>query len=420
MTLFWIFCGGLLLLALPFVVWPLWRQSGTNNAVLRDQANLEILRDQATELDSDLNNSLLSQDAYEQGRRELQVRLLDEVKTTQVPVSVPRNPARVLALVLVVLIPLASLMLYLQLGTPKAMLPAQQASVVEPGFGVLKSAAALQALEVKLIKQPNNSAGWMVLAKSYSELQRYDEAVRAYAHLVKLVPNESKVWTNYADAMAMKNGQSLLGEPTQFINKALALDPRNVTALALGGSAGMERGDYVAAITHWQKLVRILPPNYPQIQMIYGGIHQAREFLAKQPGGREKLAKLPAEPRVAKQATANPAAAITGRVSISPEMLKQVSPTDIVFILARAAQGPRMPLAVIRKQVKDLPMDFTLDDSMAMRPQMKLSGFDRVVVVARVSKSGTPMAQTGDIEGIARGVKPGSKGLKISINTLVK
>lgn len=415
MTLFWILCAVLLIVALLFVALPLLRRKTTDNDVLRDAANLEILRDQAGELEADLNNSLLTREAYEQGRRELQVRLLDEVKTTEAPASIPRNPARILALALVLLIPLFSVLLYLKIGNVNAMLPQQGESA--EGFGVLRSEAALQELEAKLAKQPNNPDGWMVLARSYSELQRYPDAVRAYEHLVKLVPNEAQIWTNYADAKAMSNNQSLLGEPTKLIDKALELDPENTTALALAGSAAMERGDYVAAITHWQKLVSLLPPDYPQIQMVIDGINQAREFLAKQPGGREKLAKLPAAPKTAE---ANPALAITGRVTISPDMLSHASPTDFVYILARAAEGPKMPLAVIRKQVKDLPLEFTLDDSMAMRPQMKLSGFDKVVVVARVSKSGTPMAQPGDIEGTAGIVKPGTKGLEISINSLVK
>ncbi len=417
MTLFWILCAALLVLALSFLVWPLWRKSAADNSVLRDAANLEILRDQANELETDLQSGLLTQEAFEQGKRELQVRLLDEVKSTEASKPAARNTARMLGMVLAVLIPLCSVLFYLKVGNVAAILPQEQQAESAEGFGVLRSEAALQELEAKLAKNPNNPNGWLMLARSYSELQRYADAVRAYQELVKLVPNESQVWTNYADALAMTNNQSLLGEPTKLLDKALQLDPENSTALALAGSADMERGDYVAAITHWQKLVTLLPPDFPQLQMIRDGIAQARDFLAKQPGGREKLAKLPAAPQVAK---ADPAKAITGRVSLSDAMKGKASPNDFVFILARAAEGPRMPLAVIRKQVKDLPIDFTLDDGMAMQPQMKLSGFDKVVVLARISKSGMPMAQPGDIEGTAGIVKPGAKGINITIDTLVK
>ena len=417
MTLFWILCATLLALALSFLIFPLWRKSAADNSVLRDAANLEILRDQANELETDLKSGLLTQEAFEQGRRELQVRLLDEVKSTEAVMPAARNTARTLGIVLAVLIPIASVLLYLKVGNIAAMQPEQQQAESAEGFGLLRSEAALQELEGKLAKNPNNPNGWLMLARSYSELQRYADAVRAYQQLVKLVPNESQVWTNYADAMAMSNNQSLLGEPTKLLDKALQLDPENSTALALAGSADMERGDYVAAITHWQKLLTLLPPDFPQIQMIRDGIAQARDFLSKQPGGREKLAGLPDAPQVAK---ADPAKAVSGRVSLSAAMAGKASPDDFVFILARAAEGPKMPLAVIRKQVKDLPMDFTLDDGMAMRPQMKLSGFDKVVVLARVSKSGMPVAQPGDIEGTAGIVKPGTKGINITIDTLVK
>ena len=422
MSLFWIYGILLLVAALPFVLWPLLRRTAFNNDVLRDAANLEILRDQASELETDLSNSLLSQDTFEQGRRELQVRLLEEVKTTVSPVVEPRHPSKLLALILLVLIPLISIALYSMLGNPKALLPPQQNEAAE-GFGVLRSEAALQELEAKLVKMPENPDGWLMLARSYTELQRYTDAIRAYEQLVKLVPNESQIWTNYADAMAMANNQSLLGEPTKFIKKALALDPENTTALALAGSSDMEQGDYPAAITHWQKLVSLLPPDYPQIQMIHDGINQAREYLTQQKGGKEQLAKLSTASvpdKAPEKLTANPAVAITGRVTLSPALLAQTSPTDVVFILARAAEGPKMPLAVLRKQVKDLPLDFTLDDSMAMQPQLKLSGFDKVIVLARISKTGTPMAQPGDLQGSAGMVKPGSKGLSITIDSAVK
>lgn len=418
MTLFWIVCAVLLVVALMFVVWPLLRKAAQSNDVLRDAANLEILRDQAAELEADLRNGLLTQEAYEQGKRELQARLLDEVSTTATPAKLPRNPAKVLAVILAVLLPFGSVLLYLKIGNTKALLPQEQHAVAD-GFGVIRSEAALQELEKKMEKLPENPDGWLLLARSYSELKRFPDAVRAYQQLVKLVPNEAQIWTDYADAYAMSNDQTLKGEPTKFLNKALELDPNNTTALALAGSAAMERGDYVAAVTHWQKLVDLLPPDYPDVQMIHDGIKQAKEFLAMQKGGKQMLAQLPAAKEPAK-AAANPVTAITGKVSLSAALAGKVSPTDTVFILARAAEGPKMPLAVLRKQVKDLPLEFKLDDSMAMQPQLKLSGFDQVVVVARVSKSGTPMAQPGDLQGTAGTVKPGAKGLNIVIDSAVQ
>jgi cytochrome c-type biogenesis protein CcmH len=410
----------LLVIALLFLVLPLWRATANNNDVLRDAANLEILRDQAAEMEKDLQNGLLTQVAYEQGKLELQARLLEEVKTTGQGEKLAHNPARKLAVILAVLLPLFAVPFYFVVGNTKALLPQEELAVAD-GFGVIRSEAALQELEKKMERLPENPDGWVVLARSYSAMQRYSDAVRAYGNLVKLVPNESQLWTDYADAAAMNNNQSLLGEPTKFLNKALELDPDNTSALALSGSAGMERGDYYAAALHWQKLVDLLPPDYPDIQMIHEGIKQAKQFLAMQKGGKQKLAQLEKmKGAVLAQPAADPAQAITGRASFAAGMAGMASPTDTVFILARAANGPKMPLAVLRKQVKDLPLEFTLDDSLAMQPELKLSGFDEVVVIARVSKSGSPMAQPGDLEGSVQAVKPGSKNLSLVIDRVVK
>jgi len=417
MTIFWIVCAALLIVALLFVVLPLWRKAGNknDNLVQRDAANLEILRDQSVELEADLRNGLLTQDAYEQGKRELQARLLEEVKIAEQPNPATRHPAKALAIVLGILLPLFSVPLYLTIGNTEALLPQKEIKAAD-GFGVIRSETALRELEKKLESMPVNPDGWFQLARSYSEMQRYSDAVRAYQKLVELVPDEPQVWANYADVYAMSNNQSLKGEPTRLLNKALELDGNNTLALALAGSAAMERGDYVAAITHWTKLVELLPPDNSDIQMIRDGIKQAREFLAMQKGGKEKLAQLSSD-----KGTKKPAASpktISGKVSISPALAGKVAQTDTVFIFARAAKGPKIPLAVLRKQGKDLPFQFMLDDSTAMQPQMGISNFDQIVVVARVSKSGNATIQSGDFEGATGIIKPGSKGVNIVIDSV--
>jgi cytochrome c-type biogenesis protein CcmH len=417
MILFWTLCAALLLVAVLFVALPLWRKASSNNDVLRDAANLGILRDQATELEVDLRNGLLTQEAYEQGKSELQSRLMEEVKITEQPARPPRNPAKVLAIALAVMLPLFSVLLYLTLGNIDALSP--QEMIEADADGIIHSEEALQRLEKKVKRLAKNPTDWWMLARSYTELKRFPEAVKAYEHLVVLVPNEAQLWANYADVYAMAHGQTLQGEEVaKLLNKALELNANNTTALALSGSAAMERGDYATAITRWQTLMDQLEPDSPDIQVYRGGIKQASVLLAAQPGGKEKLAQL-SSGKAPEKAAANSAAAITGKVSLSPALVGKVAPTDTVFILARAAQGPKMPLAVLRKQVKDLPLKFTLDDSMAMQPQLKLSGFEQVVVVARVSKSGTPMAQPGDLQGLTGTIKPGVKGLNIVIDSVM-
>jgi len=418
MTLFWTISAALLLLAIIFLMVPLWRKSASSNDVLRDAANLGILRDQSEELEIDLRNGLLTQEAYEQGKLELQARLLDEVKSTEQPVAkIPRNPNKVLAIILAVALPLFTIPTYLTVGNTKAMLPLELQNAA-PDTGPIRTEEGLRELASELEDNPDPN-GWYRLANSYIEMKRYEEGAKAYEELLKLVPDEAQLWANYADVYAMAHGKTLQGpEVAQMLETALDLDPNNITALALSGSVGMERGDYVLALTNWQKLFGLLPPNSGDAESFKVSIERARGLLAAQPGGKEKLAKLPFD-ATTQQAAANPEVAITGKVTLSPSLLDKASPNDTVFILARAAQGPKMPLAVFRKQVKDLPMEFTLDDTMAMRPELKLSGFDQVVVVARVSKSGTPMAQSGDLEGLSSAIKPGTKDLQVMIDKVV-
>lgn len=412
MTSFWIACAVLLIAALPFIVLPLWRGAGSGkpgapDEVRRDAANLEILRDQSAELEADLRDGLLTQEAYEQGKRELQARLLEEVNISERPAEQTRRSAKGLAIMLAILLPLFSVPIYLVLGNPQALLP-QQESGVSGDFGIVRSEAKLQELEKKLEQKPEDPESWLVLALSYSELQRYPDAVRAYGQLVRLVPDVAQLWANYADVYAMTNNKSLLGEPTRFLNRALELDGNNTMALALSGSAAMERGDYAAVITHWTKLTDLMPPDNPDLPMIRNGIQQARDFLARQKGGKG-----------AQKTEAGPAAAISGKVSLSPALASRVGPGDTVFIFARDPRGKTAPIGVLRKQAGDLPLQFTFDDSTAMQPQVSISKFDQVDVLARVSKSGDATARSGDLEGAARGVKPGSKGVDIVIDSVV-
>ena len=421
MISFWIACAALLIVALPFVVWPLWRgagsgNAGSNNEVQRDAANLDILRDQSAELEADLRDGLLTQDAYEQGKRELQARLLEEVNVTERPTVSTRRSAKGLAIMLAILLPIFSVPLYLTLGNTNALLP-QQDSGMAGGFGIIRSEAKLQELEEKLAKEPQNPDGWFVLARSYSELQRYPDATRAYGKLVELVPNEAQLWANYADVYAMSHNQSLLGEPTRLIDRALELDGNNTMALALAGSAAMERGDYAAAITHWTKLSNLLPPDNQELPMISNGIQEASKFLEMQKGGKGKLAKLSADKALEK--AAGKLAAIGGMVSLSSKLAGKAAPTNTVFVFARDAHDKKLLLAVLRKQVKDLPLQFTFDDSMALNPQAKLSGSSQIVVFARISKSGEPIVQSGDLQGATGIIKPGDMGLNIVIDSVV-
>lgn len=404
MTEFWILGALLLALALLFVVVPLWRGAARNNAVVRDAANLEIFRDQVAEMDADLANGLLTPELYEQGKRELEARMVDEVRSPGASVPAVRNPLKVLAVALAVVIPLLSVGMYLELGNPDALSGNAQA---------LLSADALAKLQKKLDAKPENPKGWLQAARSYAALGEFQQAAAAYDKLTQLVPNEAMLWTEYADAVGMAQGKDLSGLPEQLLNKALAIDPNYPNALALAAQAAMQSGDYPNAVKYLQNLYGQLPDKTSDTaKQIAQMLAQAKDFLARSGG------KLPAAET---RTTPSGKERITGTVTLSAAIKAKAAPQDKIYVLARAENGSPMPLAVIRAYVRDLPLHFSLDDSNAVMPRApKLSDAKKVILVARISKSGNPMPQPGDLQGASAAVKPGAHGVKININRVVK
>jgi cytochrome c-type biogenesis protein CcmH len=190
------------------------------------------------------------------------------------------------------------------------------------------------------------------------------------------------------------------------VRRALEIDPNQWKALALAGTAAFDRKDFGEAIAYWERLKRVVPPDSEMGRSVDASIAEAREL------GNIK----PAAKAAAKTAPASDAK-VAGRVSLAKELAAKAAPTDTVFIFARAPAGPPMPLAVLRKQVKDLPVEFTLDDSLAMAPSVKLSNFAEVVVGARISRSGSATPQSGDLQGLSRPVKLGATGVAVVIDT---
>ena len=410
MTIFLIINALMLIVALFFVVFPLWRSNIKNNAVQRDSANLEIFRDQITEMDADLRNGLLSQEMYEQGKRELQSRVLNEVGEAKNSGTLStRNPLKTLAIVLSVLLPVTAIVVYDQVGSRHALLQQDKFSNVE---------FSISSLEEKARANPDDVENLLQLARSYSEMERYTEASNIFDALTKLVPNEAQLWADYADVLAMASGKTLRGKPTDLLNQALVLNPDNFKALALSGSAAMERGDHAATVKHWERLLKMIPKGDENAKIVEDGIQQARAQMAQAKGGnwsaQEKSNASPAKASAAQSGKE----AISGTVALSDALKSKVNLEDTVFVLVRAAEGPKMPLAIVRKQVKDLPFKFTLDDTTSMSPQMKVSNFEQVVVIARVSKSGNAMPQPGDLQGSSSVIKPGTKGLKVNIDKM--
>jgi cytochrome c-type biogenesis protein CcmH len=215
-------------------------------------------------------------------------------------------------------------------------------------------------------------------------------------------PRDAQLLADFADVLAMARGQSLLGEPEKLVERALELDPNNLKALALSGTAAYGRKDYARAAAQWERMLALVPADSEDARVIRENVQEARA-LAGQP---------------APKAAAGPQ--LRGQVALSPKVSKQAAPDDTVFIFARALDGPPMPLAVKRVKVRELPVGFALDDSMAMAPGLNLSAHPRVVVVARISRSGSPSAQPGDLQGASGPVANDAQGVSVTIDSIVR
>jgi cytochrome c-type biogenesis protein CcmH len=285
---------------------------------------------------------------------------------------------------------------YAWTGSPRLAMKPQPAP--PPMTAQAQIAALADQIAQRLQAEPGDAQGWAMLGRARLLQGRLDEAVAALQKAVALQPDDPVLLADGADALAMRNGRRLAGEPMALVQRALQRDPSNPKALSLAGTEAFQRQDYAAAVAYWERVLRAAPAGSPFIAHAQAGLAEAR-----------RLGGLPPAP-------AAPGATITGTVTLAPALRGKAAPEDTVFVFARAAEGPRMPLAILRKQVKDLPLQFQLDDSLAMSPAAKLSSASRVVVGARVSRSGKAMPQPGDLSGQTPPVNMGAQGLKIEIS----
>ncbi len=296
---------------------------------------------------------------------------------------------------------------------------------VEPGAGAAQVAAGgasapitagqidamLERLANRLKERPDDVEGWAMLGRSYSILGRFEEAVPAFRRLVALSPQDAQAHADLADALGSVQGGKLDGEPEQLIAKALQLDGRNLKALALSGSLAFNRGDAAGAVQRWEQALAVAEPGGEMAQQLQSVIAEARQRAGLPPA--QASAPSSGAPTAATSAAA--ASAVQGRITLAAALQARVAPGDTLFVFARPAQGAKMPLAILRKQVKDLPFEFTLDDSLAMSPAARLSSAGQVIVGARISKSGNAMPQPGDLQGLSAPVAVGTRGVQLEI-----
>jgi cytochrome c-type biogenesis protein CcmH len=416
LTVFWAGTAVLVALALAFVLRPLLSARNASSAG-RLRANVDIYRDQLRELDADLASGMLAPEQHAQARKELEARLLEDT-TDQESARAQVKPARYTACALSVLLPLGALCVYLLVGAPAVLDPRILAAAdAEHTIDRAQLEAMVDKLAARLKEEPENGEGWLMLARSYRHFQRYEDAARAYGNAVSRLPPDAGLLADYADVLAAAQGR-LTGEPEELIAKAIDLDPKNLKALALAGSAAFEQKRYAQAAASWERMLPLVDAGSEQARVIQDNVAEAKA-LGGIAGAKTGAATAPAQ-AAAETAKVPAPAALSGVVSLAPELAAKVSPDDFVLIYARAAEGSRMPLAIVRKQVRELPVRFALDDTMAMQPEMKLSKHASVIVAARVSKSSSATPQPGDLQGASAPVPNTASGVKVVIDREIR
>lgn len=268
MMLFWLICAGLVAIALAFVLPPLLERAPKDTGEdEKREANLDVYRDQLSELEADLRNGIISPEQYQQDRDEIERRLLDDVSTTDVPAKkAPRQAgSRSLVYAIALGIPVIAVALYLLVGNSAALSgTATTAPPIanSPNTGQMSQEqieANVATLAKRMEQNPGDSEGWVMLARSYMTLKKYSEATNAYAKAAALKTDDANLLADYAFAMAMANGRQLQGEPFELVKKALRIEPENANALDLAGSAEFQAKNYEKAIDYWQKVLKKTP-----------------------------------------------------------------------------------------------------------------------------------------------------------------
>jgi cytochrome c-type biogenesis protein CcmH len=423
MIIFWTLTAGLIGLALFFVALPLLRPETPTDAPEQDELNLTVFKQRLQELDADLAGGFLEQDQYAAARRDLERDLLRDIPG-ELAASRRRGASggRWMAIVLAVAVPTGAVLIYNEVGHREiierlegAALNGEAQALAGPAGQELPPLEVLvERLAERLAEDPNNVDGWLTLGRTYFTMRRPEQALEAISRAYDLAPERPEVMLAYAEAIAANSNNSLEGKPATLIEQVLAAEPDNASARWLSGMLYYQRGQFTAAATAWQRILDEIDPASEDAVDMREMIAEARTragaptsgSIGASPSAPAQNGTEPAAQIAAQQAEtsspasdASPASSVIADVSLDQALSGGAAPDDVVFVFARAVAGPPMPLAVQRLRVKDLPTRVTLDDSMAMMPQMNLSAFPQVMIGARIAKSGQATPQSGDLEG---------------------
>lgn len=335
--------------------------------------------------------------------------------------------ARAAAIGLGVVLTLVAVFLYFAAwrAEPPAV-SARRAAV--PDAASQQAQASLDGPKQQVLKNPRDGQSWAALARTYAGQGRKQDAASAYANAVALLPRDAALLTEYANLLALMQGARLDGEPVRLVRQALEADPKNAKALAMAGGHAFENGDPAAAIAYWRRLLALIPPESDLARRTGEGIKQAAAMVAAnrdapKAGAATAMASESRRLKTPQQSADRPAAAAPGvevTIRLAPELAEKLSPNDMLFVFALPAEGSTHPLAIIRRQAVGFPLRSTLDDSMAVLPSARLSGAERFIVGALVSKSGVATPRSGDLRGFGPTMARGSRSADVVIDSEVR
>ena len=458
MVAFLVVAGLLVALVVVLLSYRLWRMPATIDA---DQAAdqsidaLSVLRDQKRELDQEVEAGRITAEQREARLADLTRRVHDEGLVDSHAATPSRSNAakprrRIwLALVVALLVPVVAIPMYLLIGNPTALDPAMRMAATGPsGHGEMTEEqirTLLDELKARLAANPGDLKGWMMLGRGLRIVNDFAGSAAAFEKANVLSPNDASLLADQADSLAMAQGKSLEGRPRELIQQALKADPRFPKALALAASAEFAQGKFEAAKGYWQRLLDTVPAESESANevkailaqldaRISGGMGKAMAGVGDAaggsvggapmaPGGTQQQMPAGASAASAAAAPYSPkkasVAGISGTVKLSTSLAGKIAPGDALFIFARAVEGPRMPLAIIRTTAAELPKTFKLDDSQAMAGGPALSSVAQMRIEARVSKSGDAMPKSGDLRGESVIVTPGMDNVDVVIDRVV-
>ncbi len=421
MMMFWILSAVLIAVVLAILA-PSLLFSRVAADQDRDRQNVLIARERIDELAAERDEGVLSEAEFEQAKREVESALLIDVDQRDDGEGEKVSGMGKGAFAAVaVLLPLVGALLYLQLGEPEladsASMNAQRA---EPGHQAGQPGTVeemVKRLTDRLKENPQDVDGWFMLGRTMMVLEEYGKAATAFEATYRLAGEEPAVMLALADALAMANGGDMRdGRVKELVHKALAVEPGNTTGLWLAGLIAEGEGNLAQALEYWRTLRPLVADDAAGLAEVDKLIARAQGQAGAGVGDNATAAQAePSQPVVAAGDEA-----ITVRVVLDAALSPQVSDGDTVYIYARAAEGPRFPLAASRHRVSDLPLEITLSDANAVMPMGKLSGFTEVLVGARVTKSGDAMAKAGDLRGEVSPVQVGQdEAVEIVIDSVV-